>query len=256
MHIVIAIPVLIALTVGFQGTDEAEFSREFKRIDEQNVLKVGRDARVEEYKRLLEKHPTSPQRAEAMIAIAHLLENSDPPKDVAQRLPEALRWFHRAAKVGPTGTDTWRKAQFLYAARIMYTDPIISRAILEEVARKSEGKSAVLAHVENDLVYLCIHERKLDEAEVRVEKLTNWYRDPKHAPKDSDEKSSIDGQMRHAASALLHCWASAPWPKQIRRERIKGFLGKHGGGGFQRVGESALKYLDAVSPSEQGGKQT
>lgn len=59
----------------------------------QNLAVVGRDAKVAGYQKLIEEHAADPRVADAMLDVAHLMENEDPETGLRPDPASALRWF-------------------------------------------------------------------------------------------------------------------------------------------------------------------
>jgi hypothetical protein len=185
------------------------FGKRITYLREQIALQSGREPIVEGYEQLIEQFPDDPRVAEAMKEVAHLMELEIPEMGIRPDPVRALQWFRRAAANAVPGSKIWTEAHFHYARRLQ-SSPSEARRILEKIAENSQGDSVTLAEVEYDLLSVCVNEGDFEGAEAHCLRVLQLYDDPSRIPKDSLQKSQLDGFIRAAAAAMAHAWIHAP----------------------------------------------
>ena len=101
-----------------------------------------------------------------------------------------------------------------------------------------------LAKVEDILQSLAVRDGDLDQAEVHCMRLFQWYDDRARIPQEDLEKADVDALKISAGRTMIEAFRQAPWPVEVRIQRIRRLLeGRLGSSALQTYGSRAIAQL-------------
>lgn len=196
-------------------------AEEFEYLKRQSISKIGRDAIVDGYKKLIARAGGDPRAADAMMAIGNIYGSTTIPEmNIVPDHKEALTWFRKAVDAAPKGSVQWKEAMFRVANIIRWSDAAAARRMLNDIASQFKNHPPTLARVEHDLM-ATYKPNEIEKAESHARNVLSWYNTPANIPQDLDVKQEVDGLIVSAARAIIAMEGSAQTPIIKRITRIK-----------------------------------
>lgn len=221
MLVGLLLSIALVSPTGTRELPSDSFLAKLRYLQGQNHAEIGRQTLVAELEKLIAEHPAHPEAAEAMLIIAHSMENENPQIGLKADHSGALEWFRRAADKAPLATPLWTNAQFMLINRLRFNDVNETRKRLASISTSLPNDSLALARVEHTLQMICIQERDFTGAEEHCRLVLAWYRDRRRVPKVDYTKWELDDVIRSTGAVMVHALVDAPYSKADRAKRIR-----------------------------------
>ena len=198
------------------------FLDKLRFLEEQDVKKVGRDAKVAGYEQLLREYPAHPERAKAMLLLASLWQITNPKLKLKPNPQVAIRWLREACEAASEGSPDWFEARFRLVGHIKMEKPDEARRILHDLIEQAPGP-VIEVRALYYLQVIAIREKDFDKAEEICRTLQHWDADPDNLPEGMLEKGKVFSWMQWSASSMMTAWAKMDLPKAERAAKIAAF---------------------------------
>jgi len=235
------------IILSFASESNADsFTDDLQLLQKQNVQKVGRDALVKGYEQLLKDHPTHPDRAKAMLALASLWQFTDPGLGIKADSKEEIRWLREACKNAAEGSDDWFKSRFWLEGEICIQHPDEANRILDDLMQHAPDDVVKVRSLFNKQV-VAVDQKHLREAEAIFLRLQDWDIHSNDMPKEMFKKGKVFQQIQSSARLMMMTTAGLNIPKAERKAKIEELVDKcrhtkHA----QMSAEAALQYMEEL----------
>jgi hypothetical protein len=183
---------------------------ELKRLGDLQVAVVGREAVVKGYEAVLEKIGNDPRAAGVMLRLASVYGTvAIPDKGITPDPVAAEKWLRRAAETADVGSETWKEAQFEWAATLKWErgsgGPEQARAVLQKVAEQFPDDALLQMRVEQEVAFTYIGE-DIHEVERHARQVTERWSRLKATAKDAVTNREADSLAVNVVGVTLEAW--------------------------------------------------
>lgn len=179
-----------------------------------------REELVRTFEQFIDRHEGTPTAVEAMIGLAMLLEERNPPLGYVPDKDAAVLWLRAARSKSPAGSSEWVRSSVLLAGRL-HTDLDEARSILNQVIQAVAPNDLNTVTCKARLVEIALAQKDVEGMVEVAEDIARREFDPMYTPSDPFEQNSYILAVRSSVTAAMAAVSTLNAPKAERSSYLE-----------------------------------